>query len=64
MANSISAELTALRADISEVLSYLRQPSDDQSDPTDIELQEVATEETGVKLVDGQLVDVPKDKGK
>lgn len=79
MANSISAELTALReevaalrAEVREVLELARPveleaelegvtDSTEPLPPADPEDEE----ETGVQLVDGQLVDVPKKtKGK
>lgn len=73
MANSITAELSALREEVAalrgsieELLEIVR--------PVDLELvqegeaepdqTEEEPEETGVKFVDGQLVDVPKGKGK
>lgn len=67
MANSISAEIVALRADIAEVLSYLRPPADleEATEEAAKEQGDVPEEPaTGVKFVDGQLVDVPKGKGK
>lgn len=73
MANSIAAELTALRDEVSalrssveELLEIVRpveleviQEGVAEPDETDDE-----PEAAGVKLVDGQLVDVPKGKGK
>jgi hypothetical protein len=74
MANSISAELAAVREElaalaaiVTEVLESVRPAAVEVLDAEAGEVLPAITDEaevTGVKFVDGQLVDVPKGKGK